>query len=207
MLLVGRDLSPFVRRCAITLRLYGLPFERAEYSTATQLEEIRRYNKLARVPALVLDSGETLIDSTAILDYLDETVGERRLTPASGKERRQALRVIFQALGVAEKTILHAYERNPAMRDPAHRSESWLERISLQAAGGLAALETELGEQEWFVGHRMTQADITAAVVYDFVAFMLPDLLQRQPCPQLGALCDRLSQQEAFRKTSLEQYR
>ena len=69
MLLVGRDLSPFVRRCGVTLRLYGLPFEQVEYSTATQLEEIRRYNRLGRVPVLVLDSGENLIDSNAILHH------------------------------------------------------------------------------------------------------------------------------------------
>ena len=202
MLLVGRDLSPFVRRCAVTLQLYGVAFERAEYSTATQLEEIRQHNRLGRVPVLALDSGETLIDSTAILDHLDELAGERRLTPAAGEERRAALRTIFLALGTAEKTVLSSYERNPAMRDAEHISQRWLDRLFGQAAGGLAALEEELGDREWFVGGRMTQADITAAIVYDFVRFMAPKLLEQQPCARLDALCSRLSQQEAFKASS-----
>ena len=43
-------------------------------------------NPLMRVPALVLDDGETLIDSTEILDHLDQVVGpERALLPAAGK--------------------------------------------------------------------------------------------------------------------------
>jgi len=207
MLLVGRDLSPFVRRCGVTLRLYGLPFEQVEYSTATQLEEIRRYNRLGRVPVLVLDSGENLIDSNAILDYLDEQAGEQRLTPSRGKERRQVLQVIATALGVAEKAILHSYERNPAMRDPEHRSPRWLERIFMQAQGGLAALEEELDDKKWFLGTKMSQADITSAVVYDFVRFMIPELLEGEPYPRLAALYGRLSEEEAFQQTSLEKYR
>jgi len=207
MLLVGRDLSPFVRRCAVTLQLYGLSAERADYSTATQLDEIRQYNKLGRVPALVLDSGETLIDSSAILDHLDEVAGDQRLTPAAGAERRATLRVIHHALGVAEKSILYSYEQNPAMRDPEHISQRWMKRLLSQGAGGLAALETELGNKEWFVGQGMTQADVTAAVVYDFVDFMVPALLEPQPCPHLAALTRRLSELDAFRATSLDKYR
>jgi glutathione S-transferase len=35
------------------------------------------------IPALVLDSGETLLDSSAIFDYLDHVGPSRTLTPAS----------------------------------------------------------------------------------------------------------------------------
>lgn len=207
MLLIGRDLSPFVRRCAITLKLYGMAFERAEYSTATQLDEIRQYNKLGRVPALHLGEGETLIDSSAILDHLDELAGDRALMPRAGAERRSALRIVHHALGVADKTVVYTYERNPAIRDPEHISERWLGRLSGQAAGGLTALEEALQDREWYVGNSMTQADITAAVVYDFVRFMAPNFLEKTPCPRLSALCDRLSELDAFRETSLDQYR
>ncbi|MFO1072010.1 MAG: glutathione S-transferase N-terminal domain-containing protein [Geminicoccaceae bacterium] len=46
---------------------------------------MRAHNPLGQVPALVLDCGETLIDSAAILDWLDDKVGpERALVPAHG---------------------------------------------------------------------------------------------------------------------------
>ena len=75
MILIGQYNSPFVRRVAIALRLYGSPFEHRPWSTFGDADKIAPYNPLRRVPTLVLDSGEALIESTAILDYLDELVG------------------------------------------------------------------------------------------------------------------------------------
>src|SRR5580658_49176 len=85
MLLIGMFDSPFVRRVAVSLRLLGLPFEHAAWSIGRDFERIRAYNPLGRVPTLVLDDGEALLDSSVILDYLDERVGyERALLPRAG---------------------------------------------------------------------------------------------------------------------------
>jgi glutathione S-transferase len=75
MILIGQYDSPFVRRVAIAMRLYGLGFEHRPWSTFGQGDEIAAFNPLRRVPTLVLDDGEALIESTAILDYLDEIIG------------------------------------------------------------------------------------------------------------------------------------
>jgi glutathione S-transferase len=75
MILIGQYDSPFVRRVAIALRLYGLPFEHRPWSTFGDADKIAPFNPLRRVPTLVLDDGEALIESMAILDYLDELVG------------------------------------------------------------------------------------------------------------------------------------
>jgi glutathione S-transferase len=82
MILIGQYDSPFVRRTAIALRLYGLPFEHRPWSTFGEADKIAPYNPLRRVPTLVLDGGETLIESFAILDYLDELVGPDKATGA-----------------------------------------------------------------------------------------------------------------------------
>ena len=55
MILVGRYLSPFVRRTAITLRLYGIAFEHKPLSTMTDMDAIKKLNPVGRVPVLVLD--------------------------------------------------------------------------------------------------------------------------------------------------------
>ena len=83
MKLIGRSLSPFVRRVAATLNLYGLPFEQLQLATSTDGAAIAGYNPLGRVPSLVLDTGEVLVDSAAILDHLDEV----RAKPASPRAR------------------------------------------------------------------------------------------------------------------------
>jgi len=46
--------------------------------------ELAKFNPIARVPALQIADGEMLVDSAAIIDYLDSLVGpERALTPAT----------------------------------------------------------------------------------------------------------------------------
>ena len=70
MILVGQYDSPFVRRVAVTLHHYGMPFERQVLSVFADAAAVRAVNPLGQVPALRLDDGETLFDSAAILDWL-----------------------------------------------------------------------------------------------------------------------------------------
>jgi glutathione S-transferase len=89
MQLIGVNRSPHTRRVAITLKLYGVPFEQRDLSGFGNRAEVRLANPLGRIPALVLDDGETLIDSAAIIDHLDQTYGGTQpLTPAAGPDRR-----------------------------------------------------------------------------------------------------------------------
>ena len=89
MILVGQYDSPFVRRVAVTLNLYGLPFGRRPSSVFKDFDAVLALNPLGKVPVLALDDGENLFDSRAILDYLDGLVEpERRLLPAAEPERR-----------------------------------------------------------------------------------------------------------------------
>ena len=82
MLLIGVNRSPYTRRVAITLTAYGVTYEQKCVSGFGEREEVRVANPLGRIPALMLDSGQTLVDSGAIIDHLDEVYGgDRPLTP------------------------------------------------------------------------------------------------------------------------------
>ena len=85
MLLIGMFDSPFVRRVAVSLKRLDIGFEHANWSVGRDFDRIRAYNPLGRVPTLVLDDGEALIESSAILDYIDELAGpSARCCRASG---------------------------------------------------------------------------------------------------------------------------
>ena len=100
MTLIGQYDSPFVRRVGIALHLYDLPFEHRPWSTFGDAARIAPLNPLRRVPTLVLDTGEVLIESAAILDQLDETVGPARaMLPRGGPDRRHALKICALATG------------------------------------------------------------------------------------------------------------
>lgn len=189
MILIGRNLSPFVRRTAATLNLLGLPYEQRPFSTLDHRAEIAAYNPLGRVPALVLDDGEVLIDSAAILEALDAMVGpERALVPATGPERRAVLRALALAVGAAEKVVAAVAERD---RRPGQLVwPEQVERLAAQAAGGFAALDAMAAEASWLCLGRMTQADVTATCALDFAELMLPQMTAGR-FPALAALRDR----------------
>lgn len=199
MILVGQYDSPFVRRVAVSLHVLEMPFEPAPLSVFGDAEAMRAYNPLGRVPALVLDDGEALIDSAAILDWLDETAGpDRALTPPSGPERRQALQLIALAVGTAEKAVQLAYER--VLRPPERRWPEWMARLEGQAARGLAALEARAGGLRAAEGE-LRQPDITVACIWRYLRMAVPDLTPPGRCPALerhGEACEALP---AFRLT------
>jgi len=113
MLLIGVNRSPYTRRVAITLVAYGVAFEQQALSGLGNRAEVQALNVLGRIPALVLDDGEVLLDSAAIIDHLDAPYGgDRALTPATGAERRAVLRVAALMMGACDKLLQAAYERN-----------------------------------------------------------------------------------------------
>ncbi|MFO1401875.1 MAG: glutathione S-transferase family protein [Steroidobacteraceae bacterium] len=201
MLLIGMFDSPFVRRVAISLRLLGIPYEHANWSVGRDFERIRAYNPLGRVPTLVLDDGEALLESAAILDHLDERAGPgRALLPPSGPERRAALRLMAIATGGMEKAVAQVYE--VAFRPPEKRHAAWVERCRgqmLAAAGELERACAARGTAPWLLGARCTQADITAACAFTFMADagLLP--AGPTPFPAWAAHAARCEAMEEFR--------
>ncbi len=191
MILIGRTLSPFVRRTAATLNLLGLPYEHRALSTATDLPAIQAANPLGRVPAMIMDDGEPLVDSIAILDALDSLVGpDRALVPASGPARLVVLRALALATGTLDKLVA-AYQE--VKRRPAEFT--WAEqaaKLSAQAAAGFAALDrlAPASGDGWLCGATLTQADVTATCALDFADIVLPDLVAGH-LPALSALRDR----------------
>jgi glutathione S-transferase len=196
MILSGQYDSPFVRRVAISLRLLGFAYERDARSVFADFDAVRARNPLGRIPSLVLDDGETLIDSAAILDWLDQLVGpERALIPPGGAERRASLRRIALACGVIDKAGAAAYER--LIRPAAHRWPEWIARCRTQAAGGLAAL----GAERWLSGGPPAQDAITTGCMMRFLAMADPELIAPGRYPSLDALAARLEALPEFQAT------
>ena len=89
MKLIGRYDSPYVRRVGVTLHVLEQSFEHLPLSPFSQALEFRKHAAIGRMPVLILANGETLIESAAILDHLDEIAGPSgALIPIRGPERR-----------------------------------------------------------------------------------------------------------------------
>jgi glutathione S-transferase len=194
MILIGQYDSPFVRRVGIALRLYELPFEHQPWSTFGEGDKIAPYNPLRRVPTLVLHSGEVLIESTAILDYLDEWVGSGKAMIADhGPQRRHALKICALATGLADKAVSLVYER--VLRKKT--SKIWVERCEAQIGGVLEMLEKERAavKTPYWLGTHIGHADIMVACALRFTGEAHPALLNAARYPSLtahAAACEAL---------------
>ncbi len=197
MILIGQYDSPFVRRVGIALTLYGMPFEHRPWSTFGDADKIRPYNPLTRVPTLVLDDGEVLIESHIILDYLDSLVpAGRAMFPAAEPARHQALKIAALGTGLAEKAVSLFYEN----RLHGQVSEIWVERCGSQISGALAALEADRarGHGDYWFGERIGHADIAVAVALAFTIEAHPGLVSMKDYPAVDAHAARLEALPAF---------
>jgi glutathione S-transferase len=200
MILIGQFDSPFVRRVAIAMRLYGLAFEHRPWSTFGDADKIAPFNPLRRVPTLVLPDGEALIESTIILDYLDELVGpERAMIARHGPERRHALKICALATGLADKAVSLVYER--VLRKD-HQSKVWVERCEAQIGSVLDVLEKERAgiASPFWSGVKISHADIAVACVLRFTSEAHPQLIDDSRHPALADHAARCEAMEVFQE-------
>jgi glutathione S-transferase len=199
MILVGQYDSPFVRRVAISLRVLGFTYEHDTRSVFGDFDSMRTTNPLGRIPSLTLDSGETLIDSVAILDWLDREVGpERALTPTSGPARTKAMQLIALAAGAVEKFGAENYET--IIRPAEYRWPDWIARLHTQGIGALAALERE----DWSEPARLDQVQISTGCLLGYLALTQPDTLIA--FPKLSNFWTRCAALPEFIATGVSDY-
>ena len=199
MILIGQYDSPFVRRVGIALVTYGIAFEHRPWSTFGDADRLRPYNPLTRVPTLVLDDGESLVESHAILDHLDGLVPPATaMFPREEPARRRALRVAGLATGLGDKAVALFYEQ----RLHAQVSETWVARCRTQIETVTEVLERERAARPtpWWFGERIGHADIAVACVLRFLAEAHPGLVPPARLPALAAHAARCEALPAFQR-------
>jgi glutathione S-transferase len=204
MILIGQFDSPFVRRVGIALTLYGMQFEHRPWATFGDADKIRPYNPLTRVPTLVLDDGDVLIESHLILNYLDSLVpADRRMFPVAEPARHQALKVAALATGMADKAVGLFYEK---ALHKGTTSDVWVNRCRAQISGVLAVLEKDRAgrNSDYWLGDRIGHADIAVAVVLRFIREVHQGLVSLSDYPALDRHSAQHEALPAFRAIQQE---
>jgi len=202
MQLVGMLDSPFVRRVAITMRMLGIEYEHNPLSIFRSYDEFRQLNPLVKVPTLICDDGEMLVDSTLIIDYVESLAG-RSLMPVHPDQHRSALQKTGVALVAMEKVAQRIYELK--VRPEEYRYEAWLDRLNEQLISAIDAMESSAAGvgDEWLFGEHVTQADITTAVAWRFVNHAAPAIAELTERPALAAFSVRAEALPEFIATPL----
>jgi glutathione S-transferase len=189
LLLYDSPVSGNCYKVRVLLAHLGIPYERRELSVvdrSNRSEVLGDLNPAQRVPTLVLDDGRALGESGAILWYFAEGT---EFVPQDRYERAQMLQWMF----------FEQYDHEPALAVVrfwvaySGRPEAFADRLEERMAAGyraLDAMERHLDGRQFFVGDRLSLADI-ALYAYTHVA---PEGgFELDSYPAIGAWLDRVA--------------
>ena len=151
-------------RARIALNLKGLDYEMVPIHLTKdggqhKSAAYRAVNAQMRVPALALDSGDILVQSLAIIDYLDETHRDPPLLPSDPLSRAH-VRAIAQVVScdihpINNLAVLQYLRRQLKHEQP--EIDAWYHHW---IHAGFEALETMLRPGPYAYGARVTLADV-----------------------------------------------
>jgi glutathione S-transferase len=200
MKLLGSGFSPYTRKVRIVLLEKKIDCDMETVDVAPSENPVNAHNPLGKVPALVLDDGETLFDSRVIVEFLDNVSPLARLIPEDNRDRVAVRRWEALADGCLDAGILIRYE---GLRPKKEQSRAWIEKQTGKLKRGLAMIAAELGERPWCHGDRYTLADIAVGACLGWVEFRKPGGIGwRDTYPNLGRHYDKLMDRAAFAETA-----
>ncbi|KTC29087.1 maleylacetoacetate isomerase [Pseudomonas sp. ABAC61] len=151
-------------RVRIALGLKGLDYQAIPVNLlvpkggANRLPQYLEINPQGRVPALRTDEGDLLIQSLAIIEYLEERYPQVPLLPEDLVGRAQA-RAVAAIIG-CDVHPLHNSSTQNLLREWGHEEAQLLVWIDHWISQGLAALEQLIGDRGFCFGDEPGLADV-----------------------------------------------
>lgn len=197
MKLIGMMDSPYVRRVAVSLTLYGIEFESQPLSVFSTFDAFSQQNPVVKAPTLVLDDGTLLMDSTLILNYFESVAdASHTLLPQQPLALAEDLQLLGFILAASEKAVQYVYEHR--LRPAEKQHQPWIERVTRQLLAACRAWEGALESRP--PGAKADQVAISSTVVWTFIQRMIPEVVAAAEYPLLQRVSDRFEAQPAFQR-------
>lgn len=159
-------LSPFSRKVRLALKEKGLDFELSQERVWERRPAFLTLNPAGQVPVLEDEGGQVVVDSSAIVEYLDEVYPERPLIGRNPRERAETRRLVawFDGKFHAEVGLNLVFEKVTKRFFGLGNPDSAALRIGKQFIGAHLDYIAELSERRrWLAGNEFSLADIAAA--------------------------------------------
>jgi glutathione S-transferase len=174
--------SPYARKVRVAAIELGL-IDKIEFVPATVApgqanDEYSKISPLKRLPVLIADQGQVILDSYVIVEYLDE-LGGNRLIPAYGPRRWQVKTDHSLIDGMLDSMLLCRYEK--AVRPQGLQWQAWHDDHWNRVWAGMARFEA----RDDVLNGPFDIAQIGLVCVLGYADFRFADCGWRKAYPKL----------------------
>jgi glutathione S-transferase len=190
MKLIFSQSSPFVRKVRISAIELGL-IDKIEFMPTVVApgqanDDYSRITPLKKLPALILDNGDVILDSYVIVEYLDELAGGGKLIPASGPARWRVKSDHSLLQGMLDSMLLCRYEK--AVRPQGLQWQAWSDDHWNRAWQGMARFD----KQADVLSRPLDIVQIALVCVLGYADFRFADCGWRKAYPDLDAFHEKM---------------
>jgi glutathione S-transferase len=189
--------SPFARKVRIAAIELGLidkiEFFPASVAPGTPNEEYSKINPQKKLPALITNDGDIIIDSYVIVEYLDELAGGGKLIPASGRARWQVKSDHSLLQATLDSMLLCRYER--MVRPQGLQWQAWSDDHWNRAWRTMALFESRPD----VLSRPLDIVQIALACVLGYADFRFTDCGWRKAYPNLDAFNARMLERPSIK--------
>jgi len=181
--------SPFARKVRIAAIELGL-IDKIELVPAAVTPgqanaEYEKINPLKKLPVLILDNGEIILDSFVIAEYLDE-LGGGKLIPASGALKWKVRTQHALVQGMLDSMVLCRYEN--FVRPEGLRSKAWFDDHWHRVWVGMARFENDAA----MLSRPLDIAQIALVCMLGYADLRFSDCGWRKAYPKLDAFNQKM---------------
>jgi glutathione S-transferase len=182
--------SPFARKVRIAAIELGLidkiEFVPTSVAPGQPNDDYSKITPVKKLPVLILDNGDVILDSYVIVEYLDELAGGGKLIPASGPDRWKVKSDHSLLQGMLDSMLLCRYEN--MVRPKELKWQAWSDDHWNRAWAGMARFN---GKAD-VLSRPLDIVQIALACVLGYADFRYADCGWRKAFPNLDAFNERM---------------
>ena len=187
--------SPYARLTMVVAHEKGLSarIEPVPIDPWASDEALLEVTPLAKVPALIAEDGEPLVESACICDYLDSVGSGPTLLPRDPAARLSTLRKYGLGRGLIDVAFGAVIEKRHASGSDGVLEQRWRAAVT-RTISTLENLETLATQPDL--------GDLAIAVALGYLDFRMREIEWRQEAPRLNAWFQQLRGRESLRRTA-----
>ena len=188
--------SSYSQRVLIALyekELEFTPIEINLFDTESRNQYLQ-INRFGKIPTLITDNGEVILEASIIIEYLDEYDSKIPLIPQDSKanlEMRMLERIIDVYVNGGRESLF-----KDSQLPPEDRSKKEVVKAKRLLEEACKLLDEKLANRTWLIGEQFTVADCSAAPTLSYLRIVY-DYKHLQ---NLNAYFNRLSEKPSVKK-------